>query len=103
MRPALAVLDGVLIVSCAPAPLNVAVGLAAWPLRGMPAPDASANHGGTGTGAVVVLREGKRFDGTWSRQGTEMYRFADGAGKEVVPKPGLTWIQIVPMTFDLSS
>lgn len=55
----------------------------------------------TGTGPVVVLRGGQRFDGTWSRQGTEMYRFADASGKAIPLKPGLTWIHVIPATFDL--
>ena len=50
----------------------------------------------------MILRDGKRFDGTWSRQGTEMYRFADASGKEIGLKPGLTWMHIVPTSFDLS-
>jgi len=58
----------------------------------------------TGTGPVVVLRDGQRFDGTWSRQGTDMYRFADGSGKAIELKPGgLTWIHVVPLGFDLGS
>lgn len=57
----------------------------------------------TGTGPVVVLRDGQRFDGTWSRQGSEMYRFVDGGGKPIPLKPGLTWIHVVPLAFDLGS
>lgn len=55
----------------------------------------------TGTGPVVVLRDGQRFDGTWSREGSEMYRFADTSGKSILLKPGLTWIHVVPLAFDL--
>jgi DUF3048 family protein len=62
----------------------------------------SVDFRATGTGAVVVLRDGKRFDGKWTRQGTEMYRFADAAGAAIALKPGLTWIHIVPEEFDLS-
>src|SRR5439155_19719520 len=43
MRPALALLIALFASSCA-SPLNVAVGPAAWPLRGTPASDASAIH-----------------------------------------------------------
>lgn len=57
----------------------------------------------TGTGPVVVLRDGQRFDGTWSRQGSEMYRFVDASGKPILLKPGLTWIHVVPLAFDLGS
>src|SRR5437870_11854098 len=43
MRPALALLIALFASSCA-SPLNVAVGPAAWPLRGTPASDASEIH-----------------------------------------------------------
>lgn len=55
----------------------------------------------TGTGAVVVLRDGQRFDGTWSRDGNDMYRFVGSDGKPIMLKPGLTWMHIVPSNFDL--
>jgi hypothetical protein len=57
----------------------------------------------TGTGPVVILRDGQRLDGTWSREGTDMYRFKDASGKAIKLKPGLTWIHVVPMDFDLGS
>ena len=57
----------------------------------------------TGTGPVVILRDGQRLDGTWSREGTAMYRFTDAAGRPIKLKPGLTWIHVVPMEFDLGS
>jgi len=63
----------------------------------------SVDFRATGTGAVVILREGKRFDGTWTRGGTsDMYRFADSAGAPIPLKPGLTWIHIVPDDYDLA-
>jgi hypothetical protein len=63
----------------------------------------SVDFRATGTGAVVVLREGKRFDGTWTRGGTsDMYRFTDSAGEVISLKQGLTWIHIVPDDFDLA-
>ena len=63
----------------------------------------SVDFRATGTGAVVILREGKRFDGTWSRGGTsDMYRFADSAGAPIPLKQGLTWIHIVPDDYDLA-
>jgi len=63
----------------------------------------SVDFRATGTGAVVILREGKRFDGTWTRGGTsDMYKFADSAGVSIPLKPGLTWIHIVPEDYDLS-
>jgi hypothetical protein len=63
----------------------------------------SVDFRATGTGAVVILREGKRFDGMWTRGGTsDMYRFADSAGAPIPLKPGLTWIHIVPDDYDLA-
>ena len=51
----------------------------------------------------MILREGKRFDGTWTRGGTsDMYRFTDSAGEVIPLKQGLTWIHIVPDDFDLA-
>jgi hypothetical protein len=57
----------------------------------------------TGSGPVVILRDGQRLEGTWSREGTDMYRFKDPAGKPIKLKPGLTWIHVVPGDFDLGS
>lgn len=57
----------------------------------------------TGSGPVVILREGKRFEGTWMRGGSsDLYRFADSAGAPIPLKPGLTWIHIVPQDYDLT-
>jgi len=57
----------------------------------------------TGTGPVVILRDGQRLDGTWSREGTDMYRFKDASGKPIKLKPGLSWIHVVPLDFDIGS
>lgn len=62
----------------------------------------SVDFRATGTGAVVILREGKRFDGTWTRGTSDMYRFTDTAGAAIPLKPGLTWIHVVPEDFDLA-
>ena len=63
----------------------------------------SVDYRGTGTGTAVVLRDGKRFDGKWSRQGNDLYRFADASGSAIALKPGLTWMHIVPDDMDLGS
>jgi hypothetical protein len=55
----------------------------------------------TGDGPVVVLSGGKRYDGKWSRSGSDGFRFTDGSGGEIRLRPGLTWIHIVPTSFDL--
>ena len=52
---------------------------------------------------LLVLRDGRRLDGTWSREGTDMYRFKDASGKPIKLKPGLTWIHVVPLDFDTGS
>ena len=57
----------------------------------------------TGTGAAIVLRDGIRVDGTWSRQGPEMFKFADASGAAVSLRPGLTWIHIVPSDMQVES
>ena len=57
----------------------------------------------TGSGPALILRDGQRLDGTWSREGTDMYRFKDTSGKPIKLKPGLTWIHVVPPDFDLGS
>jgi hypothetical protein len=61
----------------------------------------SVDFRATGTGPLIVFTRGKRFEGTWSRQGTEMYTFADASGKTIALLQGLTWIHIVPTTFDI--
>jgi hypothetical protein len=61
----------------------------------------SVDFRSTGTGAVVILRDGKRYEGTWGRQGTEMYAFKDASGAPILLRPGLTWIHIVSTTTDV--
>ncbi len=55
----------------------------------------------TGEGSLVVLSGGKRYDGKWSRSGTDGFRFTDGSGGEIRLRPGLTWIHVIPMSFDV--
>jgi len=57
----------------------------------------SVDYRATGSGPVVILRDGKRYGGTWARQGEGMYTFKDAGGGEILLKPGLTWIHIMPM------
>ena len=59
----------------------------------------SVDYRSTGSGPVVILRDGKRLEGTWSREGNAMYTFKDAAGHAIALKPGLTWMHIVPMEF----
>lgn len=55
----------------------------------------------TGTGPVVVLSDGKRFDGTWERSGDGNYAFKDAGGGVIALRPGLTWIHVVPLSYEL--
>ncbi|MGH2377444.1 MAG: DUF3048 domain-containing protein [Candidatus Limnocylindria bacterium] len=61
----------------------------------------SLEYRATGTGPVTVLRDGRRYEGTWTRGSADMYRFTDAAGAPITLKPGLTWIHIVPESADI--
>ncbi|OGO70613.1 MAG: hypothetical protein A3H36_00485 [Chloroflexi bacterium RIFCSPLOWO2_02_FULL_71_16] len=61
----------------------------------------SLTYRGTGSGPVIVLRDGKRHEGTWSRGGSGTYRFADASGTAITLKPGLTWIHILPASVEV--
>jgi hypothetical protein len=50
----------------------------------------------TGTGKVVVLRDGQRISGTWTRTGYGRTRLVDAAGKDILLKPGATWVMLQP-------
>lgn len=57
----------------------------------------------TGTGPATLFRDGQRFDGTWSREGTAMYRFADAGGVAIPLKPGQTWVHVIPASWAVTS
>ena len=47
----------------------------------------------TGTGDVVIYRDGRKLSGAWRRSGTtKPMRFVDRAGKDIPLKPGRTWV-----------
>jgi hypothetical protein len=50
----------------------------------------------SGTGKLAAFTLGQRVDGTWSRQGTEMYRFAETDGRQLRLLPGRTWVHVIP-------
>jgi hypothetical protein len=57
-----------------------------------------------GAGEAVVLRDGRRYDGTWRRLTPETgTRFFDRAGKDIPLKPGATWVLLVPQGQPLST
>lgn len=54
-----------------------------------------------GEGRVTILRDGKRFDGTWSAQAASPPRFKDSEGRALKLKPGRTWIQVIELNGSL--
>ena len=50
----------------------------------------------TGTGKVVVLRDGKAYAGTWKRSGTGPTRFLDAKGRDITLKTGPVWVMLAP-------
>jgi hypothetical protein len=50
----------------------------------------------TGDGRVVLLRDGKRFVGTWRRNGFGVTRLLDSAGNDLLLKAGPTWVMLEP-------
>lgn len=54
----------------------------------------------TGTGKVVIFRDGQAIAGTWKRSGlAEITTYIDAAGKPIPLSPGQTWIQLVEPDF----
>ena len=57
-----------------------------------------------GSGDVVVLRDGRRYDGRWRRLAPDTgTRFLDAAGKDIALRPGATWVLLVPQDQPLST
>jgi len=55
-----------------------------------------------GEGRATVFRDGQAFEGRWVRpQRQELIRFVDDAGHSIPLKPGNTWIQVVPLDFEI--
>jgi hypothetical protein len=50
----------------------------------------------SGTGKLAAFTLGQRIDGTWSRQGMEMYRFAETDDRPLRLIPGRTWVHVIP-------
>lgn len=51
----------------------------------------------TGSGAVTVLRDGRRITGTWRRMGSATgTRLVDAKGRDIALKPGPTWVLLLP-------
>ena len=57
-----------------------------------------------GQGPAKMLRDGKMYDVTWSRpQRNDLIRFLDASGNPFPLKPGNTWIQVVPLDFQIAA
>ena len=55
-----------------------------------------------GEGRAIVFRDGRAFEGKWVRsQRPDMVRFVGDAGDPIPLKPGNTWIQVVPLGFEI--
>lgn len=56
-----------------------------------------------GEGAVRIFRDGLMFDGKWVRPDRwDPVRFVDGNGNPIPLKPGNTFIQMVPLGFEIN-
>lgn len=67
-------------------------------VHGMPTPYTTT----IGTGEATVLRDGKRYVGTWNRHGYGGTHFLDATGKDIPLRPGHTWVLLVPTTGSIS-
>ena len=56
----------------------------------------------TGSGRAYVLRDGLRVNGTWKRSGFGATHYRDGAGHDVLLKPGPTWVFLLPRAGSVS-
>ena len=60
---------------------------------GSPVPDYEV----TGTGEMVLFRDGKAFAGSWVREAEEdFFEFMDPLGRPLALHPGRTWIHVMP-------
>jgi len=56
-----------------------------------------------GQGRAQLFRDGRMYELTWSRPRREdMIRFLDASGNPFPLKPGNTWIQVVPLNFQIA-
>jgi hypothetical protein len=55
-----------------------------------------------GEGRAVILRDGQVYEVKWIRhQRSDMLRYVDGEGRPFPLKPGNTWVQVVPLDFEI--
>lgn len=56
-----------------------------------------------GEGRAVILRDGQAYEVKWIRhQRPDMLRYVDGEGRPFPLKPGNTWVQVVPLDFEIN-
>jgi hypothetical protein len=56
----------------------------------------------TGSGKSMVLRDGQRWSGTWKRTGFGATHYRDVHGRDVLLRPGATWILLLPRSGSIS-
>ncbi len=55
----------------------------------------------TGIGQAIIFRDGKRYDGTWTRDTrNDMLTFYDADGEPLPLQVGNSWIQIIPYWYE---
>ncbi len=55
-----------------------------------------------GEGHAVILRDGQAYEVKWIRpQRPDVLRYIDGEGRSFPLKPGNTWVQVVPLDFQI--
>jgi len=55
-----------------------------------------------GEGRAVILRDGQAYEVKWTRhQRPDMLRYVDGEGRRFPLKPGNTWVQVVPLDYEI--
>ncbi len=55
-----------------------------------------------GKGRVQVFREGAMVEGTWQRdEPQQLMRYKDAAGNDIALKPGQSWVEIVPVDYQV--
>jgi hypothetical protein len=55
-----------------------------------------------GRGAAWLMRDGKVLKGNWETDGTETPNFIFDDGAPMPLKPGNTWVQVVPLAYEIS-
>ena len=57
----------------------------------------------TGRGRAQIFRDGVLIEGAWQRNALhELTRFRDANGNDIPLKPGQTWIEIVPLDYQVT-